>query len=345
MKFRHAPAPHLAPPNSVALVMRQVLYALVPAAVCYVWFFGPGLIINMLIACTTALAAEAAMLYLRGRPVRKYLGDHSAVLAGVLLAFAIPPLTPWWVTATGALFAIVFAKQLFGGLGYNPFNPAMAGYVVLLVSFPVHMTAWLPPDVDGLAQVDFSLWQTLVIIFSGQLPPGLSWDAITTATPLDRVKTGLSLMQTISEIRQHPLFGDFGGRGWEWLANAFAAGGLWLLYKGVIRWHIPFSMIVSLLFIATLAYLVDPGSHPSPAFHLFSGATLIGAFFIATDPVSAATTDKGRLIYGAGIGVLTYIIRSWGGYPDGVAFAVLIMNMTVPLIDKYTVPRVYGHER
>lgn len=343
MKFRHAPAPHLTPPNSVALVMRQVLYALAPAAACYVWFFGPGLLFNILIASATALAAEAIMLRLRGRPLEKYLGDYSAILTGVLLAFAIPPLTPWWVTATGAAFAIVFAKQLFGGLGYNPFNPAMAGYVVLLVSFPVHMTAWLAPAGPGAP--DFGVWQTLTIILTGNLPAGIGWDALTSATPLDQVKTGLGLMQTIGEIRQNPLFGDFGGRGWEWVANFFALGGLWLLYKGVIRWHIPVSMLVSITVIASVFYLLDPGSHPSPAFHLFSGATMIGAFFIATDPVSAATTEKGRLIYGAGIGLLTYIIRSWGGYPDGVAFAVLLMNMTVPLIDKITVPRVYGHDR
>ncbi len=344
MKFQHAPAPHLTPPNSVALVMRQVLMALIPATIAHVWFFGPGLLVNMLIACTVALASEAIMLHLRGRPLRKYLGDYSAVLAAVLLAFAVPPLTPWWVTATGVVFAIVFAKHLFGGLGHNPFNPAMAGYVVLLVSFPAQMTAWLPPAIDQIAHVDFSLWQTIAIILSGELPATIGWDAVTSATPLDRVKTGLGLMQTIGEIRQNPLFGDFGGRGWEWLANWFAVGGFWLLYKGVIRWHIPVSMIASLLLIATVAYMLDPGSHASPLFHLFSGATMIGAFFIATDPVSAATTDKGRLIYGAGIGLLTYAIRAWGGYPDGVAFAVLLMNMAVPLIDRLTVPRVYGHE-
>ncbi len=345
MRFSQAPAPHLTPPNSVALVMRQVLFALVPAAIAYVWFFGPGLLVNMLIAITVALLCEAAVLHLRGRPIKKYIGDYSAVLTAVLLAFAIPPLTPWWVTAIGVMFAIVFAKQLFGGLGYNPFNPAMAGYVVLLISFPVQMTAWIPPAVTGLPTPDFSIWQTISIILTGSLPADTSWDAITMATPLDQVKTGLALMQTVGEIRQNPLFGDFGGRGWEWLANCFALGGFWLLYKGIIRWHIPVSMIGSILVLSTIFYLFDAGSHPSPAFHLFGGATMIGAFFIATDPVSAATTEKGRLIYGAGIGVLTYVIRSWGGYPDGVAFAVLIMNMAVPLIDKVTVPRVYGHER
>ncbi len=345
MRFRHAPAPHLTPPNTVAHMMRQVLYALVPAAVAHVWFFGPGLLINMVIASLVALASEAIMLRLRGRTLRVFLGDYSAIVAAVLLCFAIPPLTPWWITATGVVFAIVIAKHLFGGLGYNPFNPAMAGYVVLLVSFPARMTAWLPPDIDGLAAVEFSSLQTLIIILTGDLPDGLGWDAVTMATPLDQVRTGLGQMRTIGEVQQNPLFGDFGGRGWEWLANWFALGGLWLLYKGVIRWHIPVSMLASLAVMATVFYLIDPGSHPSTPFHLFSGAAMIGAFFIATDPVTAASSEKGRLIYGAGIGILTYVIRTWGGYPDGVAFAILLMNMAVPVIDKLTLPRVYGHER
>ncbi len=244
MKFRHAPAPHLAPPNTVAHVMLQVLFALVPATLAWVWFFGPGLLINMFIAVSVALACEALMLRLRGRRVRVFLGDYTAILTAVLLCFAIPPLTPWWVTTVGVAFAIIVAKHLFGGLGYNPFNPAMAGYVVLLVSFPARMTLWLPPGLDGLAPVNLDFLQTLSTIATGDLPAGLSWDAVTMATPLDQIRTGMSQMQTVSEVRQNPLFGDFGGRGWEWIANWFAVGGLWLLYKGIIRWHIPVSMLV-----------------------------------------------------------------------------------------------------
>ncbi len=343
MRFKTAPAPHLAPRTSVTQVMLQVLYALIPATIAYVWYFGWGIVINICIAVMIAVASEAAMLALRGKELRPHLLDLSAVVTAVLLAYSLPPLTPWWVTAVGASFAIVFAKHLYGGLGFNPFNPAMVGYVVLLVSFPVYMTAWMPPELLVPPAHQLGFLDTFIAITSGQLPHHLSIDAITSATPLDLVKTQLKLNHTMSEIRTNPVFGDFGGRGWEWIANWLFLGGVWLLYKGVIRWHIPVAMLGALAAMAMIFYVADPGSHGSPGFHLFSGAAMLGAFFIATDPVTAATTVKGRLIYGAGIGVLVYIIRTWGGYPDGVAFAVLLMNAAVPLIDHYTRPRVYGH--
>jgi len=337
--------PHLRPATSVSRVMGEVLLALVPATVAYVWYFGPGILVNMMVAVTVAVAAEAAVLAARGRPVTSGLGDLSAIVTAVLLAFALPPLTPWWVTATGAAFAIVFAKQLYGGLGYNPFNPAMVGYVVLLISFPAEMTRWLPPGGFGLAAERPDLMGTLGYVFTGELSPPLIWDAIAGATPLDQVKTELGLARTVEEIRAGPLYGDFGARGWEWVNNYVAIGGLWLLYRKVIRWQIPVAMLAAVIVASTAFYLLEPGNYPPPSFHVFSGATMIGAFFIATDPVSAATSERGRLIYGAGIGLLTYVIRTWGGYPDGVAFAVLLMNMAVPAIDRYTVPRAYGHGR
>ncbi|MGH8494544.1 MAG: electron transport complex subunit RsxD [Gammaproteobacteria bacterium] len=345
MRFATGGAPHYPPRTSIAVTMRQVLFALVPAALAYVWFFGFGFVVNVLVASAVAIGAEAAVLRLRRRPILPFITDWSALLTAVLLAFALPPLTPWWVTAIGAAFAIVFAKHLFGGIGFNPFNPAMAGYVLLLIAFPAELNHWLPPrtiDIE-LARVGFgdTLWYAL----TGHLPGALTIDAVTMATPLDAVKTGLSQARTLAEIRTSPVFGDFGGRGWEWIANFFALGGLWLLFRGVIRWHIPVSMLGGLIAMAAFANLIDPDMHPSPGFHVFGGATMIGAFFIATDPVTAATTVRGRLIYGALIGVLTYVIRTWGGYPDGVAFAVLIMNLCVPVIDHFTRPRVYGHER
>ncbi|HEU4616458.1 MAG TPA: RnfABCDGE type electron transport complex subunit D, partial [Gammaproteobacteria bacterium] len=168
-------------------------------------------------------------------------------------------------------------------------------------------------------------------------------DALTRATPLDTVREGLRAMQTFQEARAGSLFGDFGGRGWEWIDNFIALGGLYLLYAGIIRWQIPLAVLAGLLVPAGLTYFAEPSRFASPGFHLFSGATMLGAFFIATDPVSASTTDRGRLVYGAGIGLLTFAIRTWGGYPDGVAFAVLLMNAAVPLIDRYTRPRIYGH--
>jgi electron transport complex protein RnfD len=217
----------------------------------------------------------------------------------------------------------------------------MIGYVVLIVSFPLQMTQWRPPIM--LSEVDLSILQSVYIIFTGHLPANLNWDAITMATPLDTMRIQLGLNLTIEEIRtDNPLWGDFGGKGWEWIGNWYLLGGIWLLYKRVISWQIPVSMLGGLIAIATLFYIADPDIHPFPAFHVFSGGAMLGAFFIATDPVTASTTPKGRLIYGAGIGCLVFIIRTWGGYPDGVAFSVLLMNLAVPTIDYYTQPRVYG---
>ncbi len=343
MRFKTVTSPHNTPAHDVGRVMRSVLYALVPGTLAATWYFGWGVLINILIAVAFALAFETGMLLIRKRPLKPFLTDYSAVLTAWLLALALPPLSPWWLTAIGLFFAIVVAKQLYGGLGYNPFNPAMVGYVVLLISFPKEMTLWLPPSM--LAEFRFSFLDAAGIIFSGALPGGLSWDALTMATPLDTMKTQLGLNQTIGEIRQSPLFGDFSGRGWEWIANWYAIGGFWLLYRRVIRWQIPVAMLLSLSVIATLFFLIDPDNHASPGFHVFSGGAILGAFFIATDPVSASTTPTGRLIYGAGIGILTYVIRTWGGYPDGVAFAVLLMNMAAPTIDYYTKPRVFGEHR
>lgn len=345
MRFAPAQAPHLRPVTSVTRVMAEVLLALFPAAVAWTWFFGPGLAVNIVVATAAAVAGEAAVLAARGRPVRRELEDLSAVVTAVLLAFALPPLTPWWVTATGALFAIVFAKQLYGGLGYNPFNPAMAGYVVLLISFPTEMTRWLPPAGLDLAELRPGLLDTMTYALTGALPGGLGWDAIGGATPLDDLRTQLGLARTVPEIKSGPLYGDFGARGWEWVGNFVAVGGFWLLYRRIIQWQIPAGVLVGLILPATVFYLLDPGTHASPAFHVFSGAALLCAFFIATDPVSAAATPRGRLINGFLVGLLVYIIRSWGGYPDGVAFAVLLVNMAVPAIDRYTLPRTYGHER
>lgn len=342
MDFPPSPSsPHLPVNNGVSLLMRQVTLALVPGALAMYWFFGWGVLIHLLLSTVTAVAAEAAMLYLRGKPVRETLADGSAVITGLLLALSLPPLAPWWIPVIGALFAIVVAKQLYGGLGYNPFNPAMVGFVVLIISFPLQMTLW--PPVRGVGEGLLSLTDTLSMIFAETPPPGMTLDAITMATSLDAAKTGFSLFDTWSEITAGPAFGHVGGRGWEWINFWYLAGGLWLLRRGAIQWHIPVAMLGALFVLSNPFFAADSDSFASPVFHLFSGATMLGAFFIATDPVSAATTPKGRLWFGAGIGVLVYIIRTWGGYPDGVAFAVLLMNMAVPTIDYYTRPRVFGH--
>ena len=338
-------APHDVAPNSVGRIMRLVLYALVPAVIMHVMFFGPGMIVQIILGTITAVAAEALVLKLRGKPVRRFVTDGSAVITSTLLAMCLPPLAPWWLIVSAVAFAILLAKHLFGGLGANPFNPAMVGYAVLLVSFPAQLTQWLPPQIAGLQTVDLGIAETLRAIFTGALPDRLTWDAITSPTPLDALRTNLSMGQTMQEASSSAIFGVFGGRGWDWINLATLAGGVWLFATHVIRWHIPVALLAGLAVPSAVMYSIDPGSYPGPLFHLTGGASMLGAFFIATDPTSAATSDRGRLVYGFGIGLITYVIRTWGGYPDGIAFAVLMMNAAVPLIDRYTVPRIYGHPR
>jgi Na+-translocating ferredoxin:NAD+ oxidoreductase subunit D len=334
-------SPHGARPNRVDRVMQEVLLALVPGVLAMIWFFGWGVLINIVLATAVAVAAEAAVMRVRRRPIMPAIGDYSAVVTAVLFAISVPPTLPWWMTLLGMLFAIVLVKQLYGGIGYNPFNPAMAAYVFLLVSYPVAMTTWLAPDM--LAEHAVSFTESLRLIFAGALPNGVAWDAVSAATPLDVMRGKLDQGMSIEEIRLSPLWGDFGGRGWEWVANGFLLGGVYLLWRRIITWHIPVSMLASLAVAAGAFWLLDPTTHPFPAFHLFSGAAILGAFFIATDPVSACTTKTGQLIFGASIGLLVFVIRTWGGYPDAVAFAVLLMNIAAPTLDHYTQPRVFGH--
>jgi electron transport complex protein RnfD len=330
--------------------MRQVLYALIPGVIAYTWFFGLGMLVQIALAAFFALVFETAMLKARRQPLDQYLGDGSAAVTAVLFALCLPPLAPWWIACIGMFFAIVVAKHLYGGLGHNIFNPAMAGYVVVLISFPQALTLWLPPSSmipmpSGPLSMELgnlSLADTLFTILTGSLPPGLDWDAISQATPLDILRTSVAGGQTVGEARQSEVFGDFGGRGWEWIANWYALGGLWLMWRRIITWHVPVALIASVVVLGLVAFLADPGSNPSPLQHVFSGGVMLGAFFIATDPVSGCTSTRGRLIFGAGVGIITLVIRRWGGYPDGVAFAVLMLNMMAPLIDRYTKPRIHG---
>ena len=249
----------------------------------------------------------------------------------------------------GVSFSIIIVKQLYGGLGFNLFNPAMAGYVVLLISFPVAMTNWLP--VQQLMSYDIGFVDCVATIFTGYTLDGYSIsqlrvavDGVTMATPLDNFKTQLDLGLTASEITSSELYGQYGGAGWDWVNLGYLVGGLVLLKQGVIRWHIPLSLIASLFTFSLISYAISPDLSLSPMATLFSGATMFAAFFIATDPISSSTTVKGRLIFGALVGALIFMIRQWGGHPDGVAFAVLLANLDVPLIDYYTKPAVYGHK-
>ena len=345
MEFTRTEAPYLTPSVNVAGMMLQVLLALVPAALAHMWYFGPGILFNLVVAAVFCVAGEALMMHARGRDPMLALADYSALVTAALLAFAVPSLTPWWVTATGALFGVVVAKHLYGGIGFNVFNPAMAGYVVILVAFPLQMNLWVAPSMGDMDYISLSIAQTLVYTLTGNLPDTLTFDAVSRATPLDAMQTGLRDLQTYAEIRANPIMGDFGGRGWEWIGNFVAVGGFWLLIRKIIRWQIPTGVFLGLLVPAGIMYLADPSTHASPGFHLFSGATILCAFFIATDPVSAATSPKGRFLYGLGIGFLTFVMRRWGAYADGVAFAVLLMNMATPAIDYFTRPHIVGHPR
>lgn len=332
-------SPHLQTSNRVNRIMLAVIYALIPGTLAYIHFFGWGVILNLLLTIGTALAAEALMLRLRKRPIKPFLLDGSALVTAILLGVALPSLAPWWLPVLGAGFALIVAKHLYGGLGYNPFNPAMVGYAMLLIAFPREMTLWVTPDMHDLSFID-----NLRYTFLEQLPASQTLDGLTAATPLDAVKTQLGQNLTLSEIhnRAAHLFGMFAGHGWEWINLLFMLGGLVLIYMRIISWHIPLAMLSTLFLLAGLFHLNDPDAFASPLFHLFGGATMLGAFFIATDPVTAAATNRGRIIFGIGIGLLLYVIRTWGGYPDAIAFAVLLMNMAVPTIDYYTRPRVFG---
>lgn len=331
-------SPYLLQKASVPRVMFSVLVALLPALAAYVFFFGPIILVQLALATLFSLAAEALLLWLRQKPLALFLGDGSAIVTAWLIALTLPPFAPWWLLAVACFFAIVVAKHLYGGLGQNPFNPAMIAFAVCIVSFPAQMSQWPPlhpaaPFGDQLQQV-FGLLPRL--------------DALSGATPLDTIKTGLMLSENgggsiAAVVAAHAgVFGQLAGAGWEWIAGAYLLGGLWLLRRGIITWQAPLAFIVGLGGVAGALWLHDAAAFANPLFHLFSGGAMLGAWFIVTDPVSGCTTPRGKLAFGFGAGVLTYVIRVFGGYPDGVAFAVLLLNLAAPLIDLYTQPAIFG---
>lgn len=330
-------APFYARPATVSTVMGKVLLALVPGIAVSTYYSGAAVIIQLALATVTALLAESAILRLRGLPVIPFLKDGSAILTAWLLALAMPPLGVWWLIVISTLFAIVIAKQLYGGLGNNPFNPAMVGFAVAIIAFPKELSAW------GALHGPLSATEQLTYIFTHQLPSSLSLDAISSATPLDLLKTQLLLGQhNVSTIMQMPQYGYAAGAGYEWIAVAFVFGGLWLWQQRIISWQTPLAFIIGICAISLPLWLINPSQYASPLFHLFAGASMLGAWFIVTDPVTSPTTARGQLIFGFSAGLLLYVIRVFGGFPDAVAFAVLIMNIAVPLIDQMTQPPVFG---
>ncbi len=339
MRFKTVSSPHRISSSSISKVMLKVLAALVPGIITATYFFGWGVLSNILIAVPLALIAEASVLLMRKRALKPALSDLSIVVTAVLLAIAIPAASPLWMIAVGIIFATVFGKQLYGGLGFNPFNPAMIGYVVLLISFPIQMTQW-PAATPINSAGAMSLLDTLSYVAGGNLK--LDIDAYTGATALDFTKTQLSQALMLSEFSDNPVYGNLGAYAWEWIAAAYALGGILLIILRVMPWHAPAAMLASLFIMGQIFNTYDADNFPGGLFHLFSGGVMLGAFFIITDPVSGCTSNRGRLIFGALAGTLIYVIRTWGGYPDGIAFAVLLANMCAPMIDYYSKPRVFG---
>ncbi|MEY8195380.1 MAG: RnfABCDGE type electron transport complex subunit D, partial [Cycloclasticus sp.] len=243
MHFLTSSSPFIPPSNSVQRMMLWVLIALLPGCITMIWQFGYGVLFNIIICLSTAVVAEAWMLKLRGRNIKPFISDLSAVVTALLLALALPTIAPWWLPFVGTLIAIVIAKHLYGGLGYNPFNPAMVAFAVLMVSFPKSMTVWVLPS--SLLANDIGLADTAQLVFNS-LSSSPIIDSMTAATPLDEMKTRLNLSQTTDEIRHAAIFSNIAGEGWQWVSLAYLAGGCLLIGKKVISWHIPVSLLAGL---------------------------------------------------------------------------------------------------
>lgn len=314
--------------------MAWVLLATLPGLAVQSYFYGYGTLINLVWASGLALGLEALVLGLRRRPIMIFLTDGSALVTAFLIALALPPFSPWWLTLIAVLFSIVFAKHLYGGLGNNPFNPAMVGYAICLIAFPVSMTQW--PAIEQT----LSFGQQWQWFWMESIDGGI--DAWTGATALDLMRhtNGLTLNEVALDNPQLGLSLSVS----MWVNLAYLAGGIGLLAINAFTWHAPIAMLASLGFCAGLFHMGEPDLYPSASQHLLTGATMFSAFFIVTDPVSGATSRKGKVVFGIGVGILVFIIRTFGSYPDAFAFAILLMNLSAPLIDTYTRPKAYGHK-
>ena len=314
-------SPHIRSEQTTDRIMRSVIYALLPACGVSVYFFGLPALTVILISTLGCVATEAVCQRLMGKPLS--ISDGSAALTGILLALNLPPMAPWWLVLIGAVFAIAIAKQVYGGLGYNPFNPALVARVVLLISFPVQMTTWTAP----------------APLFSGA-------DAVTTATPLGEMQTALMLTGQLPPELQAGMgdyfLGNMAGSLGEVSALALLAGGIFLFWRRILTWHIPLSFIGTVVRVSGIFWLVDSARYPNPIFHLLTGGLMLGALFMATDMVTSPISARGMVFFGFGCGLLTVLIRLFGGYPEGVSFAILLMNAATPLIDRFTRPRRFG---
>jgi electron transport complex protein RnfD len=340
-----AHSPHAHAPVSISKVMGTVLLALTPATLFGFWLYGWPAINLWAISLIAAIVGEAVVVSMQGRAVRPVLMDGSGILTAWLLAVSLPPFAPWWIAVLGSLFAVIIGKQVFGGLGQNVFNPAMAARVMLLISFPLEMTSWVAPAPLGSAHAP-GLLDSLRITFLSQ-----PLDGMASASLLGHVKTeftrGVGLDQALVGYYApfDALVGSRAGSMGETAAVLLLAGGLFLIARRIITWHAPVAMLLGVVVPALIFNAINPNHYAGPMYHLLSGGLMLGAFFIVTDPVTSPNTSTGQIIFGLGCGLMTWIIRTWGGYPEGVAFAVMLMNTLTPLIDQYVKPRIYGRDR
>jgi Na+-translocating ferredoxin:NAD+ oxidoreductase subunit D len=343
--LKPASGAHVGANTSVSHIMWQVMLALSPATVFGIWCFGWPALNLFIITVSSAVFFEIFCIRLTGRTAKPVISDGSAILTGWLLAMTLPPWAPWWIGVVGSGLAIILGKHVYGGLGQNLFNPAMLARVALLISFPVEMTTW--PNVSPLFFAHSpGLFESWRITFTGLD----NVDAYTGATILGYIKTEFSQNRLLADI-----LNDYSGWlnfiGWtrgstgETSTLLLGLGGLWLIQQRIIQWHIPISLLATVALLAGIFHLIDSQHYVSPFLHLNSGAIMCVAFFIATDYVTSPNTPTGQLIFGAGCGLLMFIIRTWGAYPEGAGFAVLLMNAATPLIDHYIRPRIYGRDR
>ena len=328
--FTVSPSPHIHSGNSIERLMYDVLLALVPAFLVAVWYFGLGALYVTIVSILSCMLFEWLIqkYLLKQTPT---LRDGSAAVTGLLLAFNVPANLPVWILILGAMTAIGVGKMSFGGLGNNPFNPALVGRVFMLISFPVQMTSWPKPIV--------SRWNLETVANFGDYPAEYI-DAFTGATPLGVFKEGGRELPSTLEM----FIGNMGGSMGEIAAGVLLLGFVYLLIRRVITWHIPISIILTTAVFTAILWLVDPETNANPVFHLLTGGLLLGAIFMATDYVTSPMSRVGMLIYGVGVGAITVVIRVYGAYPEGVSFAILIMNAFVPLINTYIKPARFGKE-
>jgi electron transport complex protein RnfD len=318
-------SPHIHGDQSVKKIMWGVVIALIPALLVSFWYFGIGALLLTLVSVFTCVVVEFIIQkYMLKEP--NSIGNGSAVITGILLALNVPSNLPVWMIVVGAIVSIAVAKMTFGGLGKNPFNPALIGRVFMLISFPVNMTSWPLPLVNRTVLVD----------------------AVTGPTSLGVVKEGLAKGDSMTDVMSNVpsyvdmLLGNMGGSFGEVSAIALILGGLFMLIRKIITWHIPVTFIGTVFAFTGLLYLLDPTQYVDPVFHLLVGGLMLGAIFMATDMVTSPMTKTGMVIFGIGCGLLTVLIRVWGAYPEGVSFAILIMNAIVPLINKGFKPKKFG---